>query len=92
MIGMKNFQNQPWYKTIIAIWGEQTNLTAQLRPLTKRAKKLFFHLPEFINFQKCYYSHHSCFKIITLTIQTNAGERSNTRKEKHASNSNHGRE
>lgn len=56
----------------------------------KMGKEVIFLPSRIYHFQKCYNSRHSYFKIITLTIQTNVGERSNTRQGKHASNSNHG--
>jgi hypothetical protein len=55
-------------------------------------KEVIFPPSKVHHFQKCYHSQHSVFKIITLTIQTNSGERSNTRQGKRALNSDHGQE
>ena len=55
-------------------------------------KTVIFPPSRIYNFQKCYHSCHSYFKIITLTAQTNVSGRPNTRQAKRASKSDHGQE
>jgi len=81
------------YNSHIKQVDKSTNLMAQLRPLTDNTQKRSFFPPSKIyHFKKCYHSCHLIFKIITLTIETDLGERSNTRQVERTLNSNHGQE
>jgi len=80
---MENLWNQSEYETILDVWGMWIELTAwqiffPYQMALKTAKTLFFYLLGFTILNDVYHSRPLWFKIITLTIQSDADDRPNS--------------